>query len=48
MEVYGIHFDKVPLLCDNKSAIMIAHNPVQQSKTMHIEIYHHFIWDRVN
>jgi hypothetical protein len=35
-------------LCDNKSAIMIAHNQVQQSNTRHIEICHHFIWDRVN
>jgi hypothetical protein len=28
MEDYGIHFDKVPLLCDNESAIKIAHNPI--------------------
>jgi hypothetical protein len=28
MEDYGIHFDKVPLLCDNESAIKIAHNLV--------------------
>ena len=31
---YGVTCDKVPLLCDN---------PVQHSKTKHIEIRHHFI-----
>jgi hypothetical protein len=45
---YGVIFDKVPLLCDNESAIKIAHNPVQHSKMKHIEIRHHFIWDYVN
>ena len=25
---YGIHVKKIPLLCDNESAIKIAHNPV--------------------
>ena len=37
----------VPMLCDNKSAIKIAHNPVQHSRTMHIEVRHHFIRDHV-
>jgi hypothetical protein len=45
---YGVHFDKVLLLCDNESAIKIAHNPVQHNKTKHIEIQHHFIQDHVN
>jgi hypothetical protein len=45
---YGVIFDKAPLLCDNKSAIKIAHNPVQHNKTKHIEICHHFIQDHVN
>jgi hypothetical protein len=40
---YGVHCDKVPLLCDNESAIKIAHNLVQHNKTKHIEIHHHFI-----
>jgi hypothetical protein len=48
LEDYGVHCDKVPLLCDNESAIKIAHNPVQYNKTKHIEISHHFIWDHVN
>jgi hypothetical protein len=44
----GIHCNKVPLLCDNESAIKIAHNPVQHNKTKHIEIRHHFIRDHIN
>ena len=35
------------LLCDNESAIKIAHNPVQHSQTKHIEVRHHFIRDHV-
>jgi hypothetical protein len=45
---YGVHCDKVPLLCDNESAIKIAHNPVQHNKKKHIEIWHHFNRDHVN
>jgi hypothetical protein len=32
MEDFGIHFDKVPHLCNNESAIKIAHNPVQHKQ----------------
>jgi len=31
------------LYCDNKSAISIAHNPVQHDRTKYIEIDRHFI-----
>src|ERR1041384_7271128 len=44
---YGVKYDKVPLLCDNESAIKIAHNPVQHSRTNHIDIRHHFLRDHV-
>ena len=44
---YCVTCDKVPLLCDNESAIKIAYNPVQHSRTKHIEIRHHFIRDHV-
>ena len=40
---YGIYVKHVPLLCDNESAINIAHNHVQHSRTKHIEVHHHFI-----
>ena len=44
---YDIHLKQVPLYCDNESAIKIANNPVQHSKTKHIEIRHHFLIDHV-
>ena len=44
---YGITYKKVPLLCDNESAIKIANNPVQHPRTKHIDIRHHFIRDHV-
>ncbi|KAK2981315.1 hypothetical protein RJ640_007016 [Escallonia rubra] len=31
------------LYCDNKSAINIAHNPVQHDRTKHVEVDRHFI-----
>jgi hypothetical protein len=36
---------KVPLLCDNESAIRMADNPVEHSRTKHIAIRHHFLRD---
>ena len=47
LKEYDIICDKVPLLCDNESAIKIAYNPVQHSRTKHIEIRNHFIRDHV-
>ena len=44
---YGVTCDKVPLWCDNGSAIKISHNPVQHSKMKHIEIRHNFIQDHI-
>ena len=44
---YGVHLKHVPLYCDNECAIKIADNPVQHSKTKHIEIRHHFLRDHV-
>ncbi|RDY12347.1 Copia protein, partial [Mucuna pruriens] len=36
------------LLCDNNSAISIAHNPVQHDKTKHIDIDKHFIKEKLD
>jgi hypothetical protein len=40
---YGVVLDRVPLLCYNESAVKIANNPVQHSRTKHIDIRHHFL-----
>ncbi|BAT89905.1 hypothetical protein VIGAN_06103300, partial [Vigna angularis var. angularis] len=34
--------------CDNKSAISIAHNPVQHDRTKHIEVDRHFIKEKLD
>ena len=36
------------LYCDNKSAISIAHNPVQHDRTKHIEVDRHFIKEKLD
>ncbi|GKA77797.1 retrovirus-related pol polyprotein from transposon TNT 1-94, partial [Tanacetum coccineum] len=40
---YGFIFNKIPLYCDNKSAIALSCNNVQHSRSKHIDIRHHFI-----
>ena len=45
---YGIKVDTIPLKCDNTSAICLTKNPIQHSRTKHIEIRHHFIRDHVS
>jgi hypothetical protein len=40
---YGYKLSKVPLLCDNESAIPMADNPVEHSRTKHIDIQYHFL-----
>jgi hypothetical protein len=45
---YGVEFKEIPLLCDNESAIKIANNPVQHSRTKHIDIRHNFLSDHVS
>jgi hypothetical protein len=42
---YGYKLSKVPLLCDNESAIRMADNPVEHSRTKHIAIRYHFLRD---
>jgi hypothetical protein len=40
---YGYKLSKVPLLCDNESAIRMVDNPVEHSRTKHIDIRYHFL-----
>jgi hypothetical protein len=42
---YGYKLSKVPLLCDNESAIRMADNPVEHRRTKHIDIRYHFLRD---
>ncbi|GJS17954.1 retrovirus-related pol polyprotein from transposon TNT 1-94 [Tanacetum coccineum] len=44
---YDVRLDDVPIMCDNKGAIDLSKNPVQHSRTKHIEIRHHFLCDNV-
>ena len=36
------------LYCDNKAAIAIAHNPVQQDCTKHVEVDRHFVKEKLD
>ncbi|GKC49588.1 hypothetical protein Tco_1072333, partial [Tanacetum coccineum] len=40
---YDVLYDKVPIFCDNTSAIAISNNPVLHSRTKHIDIWYHCI-----
>ncbi|GJR07748.1 retrovirus-related pol polyprotein from transposon TNT 1-94, partial [Tanacetum coccineum] len=44
---YGFHFNKIPIYCNSKSAIAISCNPVQHSRTKHINVRYHFIKEHV-
>ena len=44
---YGLKLSKIPIFCDNTSAIAIIENPVQHSRTKHIDIKYHFIREYV-
>jgi hypothetical protein len=42
---FGYNLSKVPLLCDNESALRLADNPIEHSRSKHIDIWHHFLRD---
>nr|GEU61136.1 hypothetical protein [Tanacetum cinerariifolium] len=44
---YGLGFNKIPIYCDNKSAIALCCNNVQHSRSKHIDIKYHFIKEQV-
>nr|GEZ03575.1 retrovirus-related Pol polyprotein from transposon TNT 1-94 [Tanacetum cinerariifolium] len=44
---YDIIYEKVPIFCDNTSAIVISNNPVLHTRTKHIDIRYHFIRDHI-
>nr|GEZ47421.1 hypothetical protein [Tanacetum cinerariifolium] len=44
---YGLAFNKIPMYCDNKSAIALCCNNVQHSRSKNIDIRYHFIKEKV-
>ena len=44
---YGFNVNCIPIYCDSTSAISILANPVQHSKTKHIDIRYHFLKDNI-
>ena len=43
----GLDQEKIVVFCDNQSAINLSKNPIQHSRTKHIDIKYHFICDLV-
>nr|GEV41060.1 hypothetical protein [Tanacetum cinerariifolium] len=44
---YGVGFNKIPMYCDNKSAIALCCNNVQHSRSKHIDIRYHLIKEQI-
>ena len=40
---YGLVLERIPIMCDNISVISIVVNPVNHSRTKHIDVRYHFI-----
>jgi hypothetical protein len=47
MRDFGVIFERVPLMCDNTSAISVAKNLVFHKRMRHLERRHHFLRDHV-
>jgi hypothetical protein len=47
MRDFGVRFERVPLMCDNTSAISVAKNLVFHKKMRHVERRHHFLRDHL-
>ena len=47
LEDFNLYESKIPIFCDNTSAICISKNPILHSKSKHIEIKYHFIRDYI-
>jgi hypothetical protein len=43
---FGYNLSKVPLLCDNESAIRMTDNTVDHGRVKHIDIRYHFLRDQ--
>ena len=48
LEDFNLGYTKILILCDKINAINLAKNPIQHSKSKHIDIKHNFIRDHVH
>ena len=44
---FSLKFNKIPIKCDNISAINLSKNFIMHSRSKYIQIRHHFIRDHV-
>ena len=47
LKTFELEFENIPIKCDNTSAINLSKNPIQHSRTKHIEVRHHFLRDHI-
>jgi hypothetical protein len=47
MRDFRVIFERVPLICDNTSAKLVAKNPVFHKRMRHLERRHHFLRDHI-
>jgi hypothetical protein len=47
MRDFRVIFERVPLMCDNTSAISVAKNAIFHKRMKHLEVRHHFLRDHV-
>ncbi|KAI4387770.1 hypothetical protein MLD38_000175 [Melastoma candidum] len=47
LEDYDLHFNNIPIMCDNTSAINLSQNHVYHSRSKHIELRYHFLRDHI-
>jgi hypothetical protein len=47
MRDFGVSFDRVPLICNNTSAISVAKNPVFHKRMRHLEWRYHILREHV-
>jgi hypothetical protein len=47
MRDFGVRFERVPLMCDNTSAISVAKNLVLHKRMRHLKRRHHFLRNHI-
>ena len=47
LEDFNLRYTKIPIMYDNISAINLTKNPIQHSRSKHMDIKHHFLRDHV-